>query len=111
MNIESFISGWLEAANAFDTTKFLDKWHKDAILEDPSVGETFEGHAGIRKYFEDYFIDYKTQTRVIKLDMVAKNKANITVEFTGDFPGKKIAGTFNFIFKDEKINKAKADLI
>jgi hypothetical protein len=38
--------------------KYLEKWHKEVILDDPSVGQVFKGHWGIKKYFERYFIDY-----------------------------------------------------
>jgi len=46
-------------------------YHKDAKLDDPSVGRIFKGQSGIRKYFEDYFIGYKTQTRLIKLNIIS----------------------------------------
>lgn len=111
MNIESFVKDWLAAANAFDTTRFLEKWHKNAVLDDPSVGQKFKGHPGIRSYFEDYFIGYKTQTKLVKLDPISDKEAHLTVHFTGEFPGGQIGGTFDLVFKDEKILKAKADLI
>ncbi len=111
MNIESFIHDWLAAANAFDTKRFLGKWHSDGILDDPSVGQMFKGHSGIRRYFDDYFIGYQTQTRLVRLDIIAPNKAHIIVDFTGEFPGGQVGGTFDFIFKDGKIKTAKAELI
>lgn len=110
MDTKLFINDWLAAANAYDTTLFLDKWHKEAVLDDPSVGQIFKGHKGIGKYFEDYFIGYKTQTRLIQLDILLYDSAHIDVEFTGEFPGNKIGGTFDFIFKEGKILSAKAEL-
>jgi len=89
----------------------LEKYLKNAVLDDPSVGKVFNGHAGIRKYFGDYFINYQTQTGLIELDIINDNEAHMEVEFTGEFPGNKIRGTFDFIFKSNKIITAKTDLI
>lgn len=111
MDIKSFIEDWIVVSNNYDTKSYLEKWQENAILDDPSVGEVFEGHSGIKKYFESYFIGYKTHTRLIKLEIIADNEAHIEVEFTGEFPGNKIGGMFDFTFKDGKIAKAKADLI
>ena len=111
MDIKLFIEDWLAVSNAYDTEKYLDKWHKDAVLDDPSVGQVFKGHSGIKNYFESYFIGYRTQTRLVTLDTISDNEAHIEVEFTGEFPEGKIGGMFDFTFKDGKIAKAKADLL
>ena len=74
------------------------------------MGQVFKGHLGIKKYFESYFIGYKTKTRLIKSDIISDNEAHIEVEFTGEFPEGKIGGTFDFTFKDGKISKAEANL-
>ncbi|PJJ07327.1 SnoaL-like protein [Flavobacterium sp. 1] len=110
MDLKIFIQDWLAASNAYDTKKYLEKWQENAVLDDPSVGQVFKGQSGIRKYFESYFIGYKTQTRLVKLDIIADNKAHIEVEFTGEFPEGKIGGIFDFTFKNGRIDKAKADL-
>lgn len=111
MEIKSFIQDWIAVSNAYDTKSYLEKWQENAVLDDPSVGQIFKGHSGIKKYFESYFIGYKTQTRLIKLDIISENEAHVEVEFTGEFPEGKIGGTFDFVFKDRKIAKAKAELI
>ena len=111
MNIKAFIEDLLAVSNAYDAKSYLGKWHKTAMLDDLSVGQVFKGHSGIRKYFKDYFIGYKTQTRLIKLDILSDSEAHIEVEFTGEFPGNKVRGIFDFIFKDGKIAAAKADLM
>ena len=111
MDLKSFLEDWLATANAYETNAFLEKWHKNAILDDPSVGKIFKGHSEIRTYFEDYFIGYQTQTRLIEFDIIKDNEAHMEVEFTGEFPGNKLRGTFDFIFKNHKIITAKADLI
>ena len=111
MNIKLFIKELLIVSNSYDTKNYLDKWDKEAVLDDPSVGQVFEGHSGVKNYFESYFIGYRTQTRLIKLEIDANNEAHIDVEFTGEFPEGKIRGMFDFTFKDGKIAKAKADLM
>jgi ketosteroid isomerase-like protein len=110
MNINKFIEDWLRASNNFDTEKYLQMYHEDAVLDDPSVGNKFIGHQGIKNYFESYFIGYKTSTELIHIE-INDDKAYLEVEFTGNFPEGKIKGTFDFTFKDNKIAKAKADLI
>ncbi|WP_379964372.1 nuclear transport factor 2 family protein [Epilithonimonas sp. UC225_85] len=110
MNTETFIKNWIAVSNSYDTEKYLEFYLEDAILDDPSVGRKFLGHDGIRNYFVSYFIGYKTQTELIKLD-IRENSAYLEVEFTGDFPEGKIGGSFDFVFKDDKIEFLKADLI
>lgn len=111
MDIKRFVKNWLDASNAFNTKSYLEKWQENAVLDDTSVGRVFIGHSGIQTYFEDYFIGYKTQTRLIKIDIISDKKAHIEVDFTGEFPGGQIGGIFDFTFKDGKIASAKADLI
>lgn len=111
MNITTFINTLITISNAYDTEKYLAQWHTNAVLDDPSVGQVFKGHAGIKTYFEDYFIGYQTQTRLVNLDIKNSNEAHIEVDFTGTFPGGQTGGIFDFIFKDGKIIKAKAELI
>lgn len=110
MNIETFIKDWIAVSNSYDTEKYLEFYLKDAVLDDPSVGRKFIGHDGIKDYFVSYFIGYKTQTELRKLE-VKEDSAYLEVEFTGEFPEGKIGGSFDFIFKNDKISGLNADLI
>jgi ketosteroid isomerase-like protein len=110
MDIKQFVEDWLAASNAYDINTYLAKWHNDAVLEDPSVGHVFKGHAGIQKYFEDYFIGYKTKTRLINLQIISDIAVHVDVEFTGLFPEAKIGGVFDLLFNGDKIVWAKANL-
>lgn len=47
----------------------------------------------------------------MKLEIHDGNQAHVEVAFTGDFPEGNIKGTFDFIFKGEKIATIKADLM
>lgn len=109
MDIRAFLLDWLEISNSYNTEKYLEKYLEDAILNDPSVGKIFIGHKGIREYYTNYFIGYKTQTRLLKLD-IQDNNAHMEVEFTGEFPEGKIEGIFDFTFKNQKIETVEADL-
>lgn len=42
MDIKAFIEDFLIVSNAYDAEKYLEKWNKDAVLEDPSVGQIFK---------------------------------------------------------------------
>jgi len=111
MNIKTFIKNWIAACNAFDIEKYLSFYQPEVILDDPSVGRKFEGHKGIQQYFDSYFIGYNTHTEQLKLKIIDKQKAHLEVQFTGDFPERKIGGTFDFEFKEGKIAFVRADLI
>lgn len=110
MDIQKFVEEWIHFGNAYDVEQYLSKYQEDAVIDDPSVGSSFKMHEGIREYFESYFIDYKTQTRLINIQ-INDNKAYAKVEFTGDFPGNKIGGTFDITFKSGKISHITADLL
>lgn len=111
MDIQTFITQWIKAGNAFDAKQYLDFYLPDAILDDPSVGRKFIGHQGIREYYESYFIGYHTHTTQVALLVKDEENAHLEVEFTGDFPEGKLRGTFDFQFKNGKIAAAKADLV
>lgn len=110
MDISAFLNDWIAVSNSHDTEKYLHTYNEDAVLDDSSVGRKFMGHAGIRDYFSAYFIGYNTQTELVKMD-IQQQHTFMEVIFTGDFPERKIRGTFDFTFKYEKIATVTADLI
>ncbi|RYY54715.1 MAG: nuclear transport factor 2 family protein [Chitinophagaceae bacterium] len=109
MDLNKFIADWIAVGNKYDTDKWLSFFHPDALLDDPSVGRKFTGHAGIRDYFERYFIGFKTKTKLVKVTPALQG-AFVEVAFTGDFPGCKLAGSFDIILTGEKISFVEADL-
>jgi len=111
MKIQTFITKWIAANNAFDTEKYLNFYLPEAVLDDPSVGRKFEGHTGIKQYFDSYVIGYNTYTEQVKLKVIDEVNAHLEVRFTGDFSEGKIGGTFDFTFKDSKIAFVRANLI
>jgi ketosteroid isomerase-like protein len=111
MDIKRFLKAWIAAANAYDTDQYLSFYLTDAVLDDPSVGRKFTGHKGIKTYFNSYFIDYKTQTKIIKLNIENEDRAHVKVAFSGEFPEGHIRGTFDLVFRNGKIAHVTADLI
>src|SRR5262245_32205053 len=103
MNITILINDWIAASNEFNVKKYLEFYLPEAVLDDPSVGRKFKGHSGIKEYFDNYFIGYNTQSKIVKLEIIDSENAHLEVEFTGDFPQGKVGGTFDFKFRNGKI--------
>lgn len=75
----------ISATNAFDVEAALALFTPRAVIDDPSTGERFENHAGIRDYVERYFVGYNTVTRLLSVRILGKDRARARVDFTGDF--------------------------
>ena len=76
---------FIAAANAFDVEAALALFTPDAVIDDPSTGQRFEAHAGIRDYLERYFLGYRTVTRFLSIKRLGVDRARVRVDFTGDF--------------------------
>lgn len=57
----------------------------DALIDDPSTGHRFDGHAGIHDYIERYFVGYRTVTRLLSIESIGDGQARVRVDFIGDF--------------------------
>jgi len=75
----------IAATNAFDVESALPLFAPDAVIDDSSTGHRFDGHAGIRRYIEEYFIGYHTVTRLLSIERLGNSRARVRVDFTGDF--------------------------
>lgn len=75
----------IAATNAFDAERALKLFAPDAVIDDPSTGHRFDGHAGIRTYIEQYFIGYHTVTHLLSIERMGIMSARVRVDFTGDF--------------------------
>jgi len=75
----------IAALNAFDTPGVQALFTSDAVIDDPSTGRSFEGHAGVGDYVERYFKGYHTVTRFLSIDDLGDSRARLRVDFTGDF--------------------------
>lgn len=79
------VDAFIAAANCHDVARVLALFAPDAVIDDPSTGHRFDGHPGIRSYIEQYFIGYHTVTRFLSMRALARNRAQVRVDFTGDF--------------------------
>lgn len=77
--------GLVAGLNAFDTVGIQTLFAVDAVIDDPSTGLSFEGHAGIGNYVERYFKGYSTVTRLLSVEVLDDERARLRVDFTGDF--------------------------
>lgn len=105
----AIISEWIEAMNTHDTEAYVSYFSQDAVLDDPSVGERFDGRAGIAEYFTRYFIAYDTTTRLLGITP-SEGGLHVEVEFTGTFPGGRTGGVFDVTLAGDKISFVHADL-
>lgn len=103
------VVAWIAAANAHDLEQFLSFFTEDAVLDDPSVGSSFAGADGIGGYFTAYFIGYRTTTTLLGTQRRG-DALHVDVGFTGDFPGGRVGGTFDLVFRDDRIQHVLADL-
>jgi len=107
---DDIIANWITVSNAHDTAAYLSFFTEGATLDDPSVGEVFDGAEGLTRYFETYVIGYKTQTRVVSIEP-RETFTHVEVDFTGTFPGGQIGGLFDITFEGDKIAFIRADLL
>lgn len=104
------LAGRLVAAlNAFDTVAVLALFAPDAIIDDPSTGEVFPRHSGIRDYVERFFLGYHTVTRILSLTPIGPGHFRLRVDFTGDF-GHEIGLLDIATGPDGRIARIDADL-
>ena len=75
----------IAATNAFAVERVLGLFAHDAVIDHPSTGHRFDGHAGIRRYVERYFVGYQTVTRFLSMQRIGPQRARVRVDFTGDF--------------------------
>ena len=75
----------IAATNAFAVEQVLGLFAHDAVIDDPSTGHRFDGHAGMRRYVEQYFVGYQTVTRFLSMQRLGPQRARVRVDFTGDF--------------------------
>lgn len=108
--LRRLVERFIAATNASDVDASVALFAGDAVIDDPSTGHRFEGHAGIRTYVEHYFIGYRTVTKLLSLHPKNDGHARVRVDFTGDF-GHEI-GLLDFtVSASGLIERIDADLI
>ncbi|HMH34666.1 MAG TPA: nuclear transport factor 2 family protein [Puia sp.] len=94
--MKKIIKQFIHATNAFDVEAALALFADDAVIDDVSVGEKFKNTSGVRKYLENFFVGYKTVTRLESIVVLDNRNAKAHVDFTGDFGHE--TGGLNFTF-------------
>lgn len=75
----------IRATNSFDAQAALHLFAHDAVIDDPSTRERFEGHAGVRDYMDRFFVGSRTATKLLSLEELKAAGIRARVDFTGDF--------------------------
>ena len=83
--IQSVVAALIQATNAFDVAATVALFTPDATIDDPSTGETFDAHDGIRDYVERFFLGYHTVTVLLSVQPLGDGRTRARVDFTGDF--------------------------
>jgi ketosteroid isomerase-like protein len=99
----------IDAFNAGDADAVVALFTSNAVIDDPSTGERFDGHAGIRDYVERFFVGYHTVTELLDVSALPDGRSRIRVDFTGDF-GHEIGRLDLTIDGAGRITRIDADL-
>jgi ketosteroid isomerase-like protein len=79
------VDALINATNGYDVDAALALFTPNAVIDDPSTGERFDGHPGIREYVERFFVGYHTVTKLLSVKSLDASRVRARVEFTGDF--------------------------
>ncbi len=85
LSVENAIEAFIAAANDFDLEKATALFSISAVIDDPSTGKTFRNESGIRRYIADYFVSYRTISKIIEIEGITPDRAVARVDFTGSF--------------------------
>lgn len=100
---------FIHALNAFDVETALSFFARDAVIDDVSVGDAFAGVQGIRRYLEQYFVGYRTASKLLSLEQTGAFTAVARIDFTGDF-GHEIGSLGMTVNADGLIERIDAHL-
>jgi hypothetical protein len=107
--MQKLVDTFIQAANAFDVEGVSALFASDAVIDDVSVGNAFVGTEGIRLYLEQFFVGYKTASKLLSLEQLDNFNAVARLDFTGDF-GHEIGTLKITIDSDGLIKRIDADL-
>lgn len=107
--MDKIVDTFIKTANAFDVEGTLELFGSNAVIEDASVGETFAGIEGVRRYLEEFFVGYKTTSKLLSLERMGDFSAIARIDFTGNF-GHEIGSLRIRIDRAGLIDRIDADL-
>jgi hypothetical protein len=83
--MQKLVDTFILTTNAFDVEGALALFTSDAVIDDVSVGDAFAGTEGIRLYLEQFFVAYRTASKLLSIEQLDKSEALVRLDFTGDF--------------------------
>jgi hypothetical protein len=104
VDIRMVTKQFIKSANAFDVEAVLALFAANAVIDDISVGKKFKNTSGLREYLENFFVGYKTVTRLVAIEVLDDLRANAQVNFTGDFGHE--TGALNFTLNADGLIKS-----
>lgn len=107
--MDKIVDTFIKTANTFDVDATLALFGSNAVIEDASVGKAFAGIDGVRRYLEEFFVGYKTTSKLLSLERLGDFSAVARLDFTGDF-GHEIGSLRIAIDSDGLIDRIDADL-
>jgi hypothetical protein len=108
-DFQALVATLLATTNAFDADTAVALFAPDAVIDDPSTGERFDGQGGVRDYVERFFVGYHTVSRLLSVTPLGDGRARVRVDFTGDF-GHEIGRLDLSVNDDGRITRIDADL-
>ncbi|TOY74739.1 hypothetical protein DIS16_12115 [Levilactobacillus brevis] len=79
------VEKFIETTNRKDIEGALEIFTNDAVINDPSVGRSFDGIDQVRVYVERFFVGYNTTTKLLRTEQITESSVKAYVDFTGDF--------------------------
>lgn len=107
--MQKLVDTFIRTANTFDVDGALTLFTSDAVIDDVSVGDAFVGTESIRLYLEQFFVGYKTASKLLSLEQLDSFNAIVRLDFTGDF-GHEIGALKITVNSDGLIERIDADL-
>ena len=107
--MKKLVDTFIHTVNAFDVEGALALFASDAVIDDVSVGDAFVGTEGVRLYIEQFFVGYKTASKLLSLEQLDNFNAVARLDFTGNF-GHEIGTLKIAINADGLIERIDADL-
>lgn len=108
-DLQALVATLLAATNAFDADTAVALFAPDAVIDDPSTGERFDGQTGVRGYVKRFFVGYLTVSTLLSVTTIDRGRGRARVDFTGDF-GHEIGRLDLAVNDDGLITRIDADL-
>jgi hypothetical protein len=107
--MQNLVENFIKTTNAFDIDGALSLFASEAVIDDVSVGDAFEGREGVRRYLDRFFVGYNTRSRLLSIENLDDFNAMVRLDFSGDF-GHEVGVLKIAVGLDGLIERIDADL-